>query len=57
MRVGVELSWVDTSWRVQAVDTTPGPTPATGTSDRPWQAAPFDAALDGFQRVGDETVR
>jgi hypothetical protein len=57
MRVGVELSWVDTSWRVQAVDTTPGPTPATGTSDRPWQAAPFDAALDGFQRVGDETAR
>jgi hypothetical protein len=57
MRVGVELDQVGGSWRVQAVDTTPGPTPSIGTSDRPWEAEPFDTVLDGFQRVGDEALQ
>ena len=53
-RVAVDLEWIGASWRVEAIADTPGPTPMTGTKDRPWQPEPFDAALDGFERVGSE---
>jgi hypothetical protein len=56
-RVAVDLVWVDAGWRVQAVADTPGPTPAGGSRDRPWQAEPFDRALDGFVRAGAEAAR
>lgn len=51
-RVAVDLVWEAGAWRVQAVTETPGPTPMTGTKDRPWQPEPLDEALQGFQRVG-----
>lgn len=54
MRVAVDLVSVDGSWRVQAIAETPGPTPMTGAKDRPWQPEPFDASLDGFDRVDSE---
>ena len=56
MRVTVDLVWEGDAWRLQAVDDVPGPTPMTGTKDRPWQPEPFDEALGGFERVsGEET--
>src|SRR5205814_6092222 len=57
MRVAVDLTWVDESWRVRAIADTPGPTPTTGPKDRPWQPDQFDTALDGFQRVGSEAAK
>ncbi|MFP5376458.1 MAG: hypothetical protein ACLGIO_06710, partial [Acidimicrobiia bacterium] len=51
-RVAVDLVWANGAWRCEAVTDTPGPTPDVGAKDRPWQAAAFDGALDGFQRVG-----
>ena len=56
VRVAVELVWADGAWRCEAVTDTPGPTPATGAKDRPWQASAFDDALDGFARVGSTGV-
>ena len=57
MRIAVDLVWADGAWRVQAVAETPGPTPMTGTRDRPWQPEPLDAALAGFERVGRDAQR
>lgn len=54
MRVAVDLVWRDGAWRCEAVTDTPGPTPGAGAKDRPWQAAAFDDALDGFARVGSQ---
>lgn len=51
VRVAVDLVWTDGAWRLQAITDTPGPTPMTGTKDRPWQPEPFDEALGGFDRV------
>lgn len=56
-RVAVDLVWVDGIWRLQAIDDVPGPTPMTGTKDRPWQPEPFDSALGGFARIGSEVPR
>lgn len=53
-RIAVDLVWVDGGWRVDAISDSPGPTPMTGTRDRPWQPEPFDDALDEFQRVDSE---
>jgi hypothetical protein len=47
----------DGDWRVDAVRDTPGPTPMTGPHDQPWDAVPFDEALDGFTRMDGEPVR
>jgi hypothetical protein len=47
----------DGDWRVDAVRDTPGPTPMTGPHDQPWDALPFDEALDGFTRMDGEPVR
>lgn len=57
MTVAIDLAWVDGDWRVDAVRSTPGPTPMTGPNDQPWDAEPFDHALDGFTRIGEELVR
>jgi hypothetical protein len=55
--VTMDLAWVDGDWRVDAVRDTPGPTPMTGPHDQPWDAVPFDEALDGFTRMDGEPVR
>lgn len=55
--VTLDLAWVDGDWRIDAVRDTPGPTPMTGPHDQPWEAVPFDEALDGFTRMDGEPVR
>ncbi len=57
MRVTIDLSWEGDSWRLQAINDVPGPTPMTGTKDRPWQPEPFDDALAGFERTSSEGPR
>ncbi|MCB1010627.1 MAG: hypothetical protein KDB15_03090 [Microthrixaceae bacterium] len=54
LTVTLDLSWVDGDWRVDGVRDTPGPTPITGPHDQPWDAEPFDEALDGFTRMDGE---
>ena len=56
LTVTLDLSWVDGDWRVDGVRDTPGPTPITGPHDQPWDAEPFDNALDGFTRMDGESV-
>lgn len=56
LTVTLDLSWVDGDWRVDGVRDTPGPTPITGPHDQPWDAEPFDNALDGFTRMDGEPV-
>jgi hypothetical protein len=56
LTVTLDLSWVDGDWRVDGVRDTPGPTPITGPHDQPWDAEPFDEALDGFTRMDGEPV-
>jgi hypothetical protein len=51
LTVTVELAWVDGRWLVDGIKDQPGPTPATGMRDEPWQPEPFDDALAGFTRV------
>lgn len=55
--VSLDLERVDGRWRVSDVSDRPGPTPITGAKDQPWDAEPFDAALDGFTRLGEGAVR
>lgn len=57
LTVTVDLTWVDGNWRVDAVRDRPGPTPMTGPQDEPWDAQPFDDALEGFTRMDTELVR
>lgn len=57
MTVTLDLAWVDGDWRVDGVRDTPGPTPLSGPHDQPWDAEPFDDALDGFTRLDGEPVR
>lgn len=54
--VTLDVEWVEGDWRVDAVRDTPGPTPITGPHDQPWDAEPFDRALDGFTRLEGESV-
>ncbi|HTO01240.1 MAG TPA: hypothetical protein VL068_11250 [Microthrixaceae bacterium] len=56
LTVTLDLAWVQGNWRVDGVRDTPGPTPITGPQDQPWDAEPFDQALDGFTRIGEESV-
>jgi hypothetical protein len=56
LTVTLDLAWVDGAWRADGVRDTPGPTPLTGPQDQPWDAEPFDRALDGFTRIDTETV-
>lgn len=55
--VTLDLAWIDGDWRVDGVRDTPGPTPITGPHDQPWNAQPFDQALDGFTRMDGEPVK
>lgn len=55
--VGLDLVWIDGDWRVDVVRDTPGPTPMVGPGDRPWDAVPFDEAMEGFVRLDGEVVR
>ncbi len=54
--VTADLVLTDGDWRVEAVRDTPGPTPMTGPKDIPWDAVPFDDALDGFTRMDREAL-
>ncbi|MGQ0823768.1 MAG: hypothetical protein ACT4OX_01850 [Actinomycetota bacterium] len=56
MTVTLDLAWVDGDWRVDGVRDTAGPTPMSGPHDQPWDAEPFDRALDGFTRMEGETA-
>lgn len=56
LTVTLDLAWIDGDWRVDGVRDTPGPTPVTGPQDQPWDAEPFDQALDGFTRMDGEPV-
>ena len=51
LTVTLDLERVDGVWRVDDVRNTSGPTPITGPHDQPWDAEPFDDALDGFHRI------
>lgn len=53
----VDLAWDEGDWKLDAVRSTAGPTPMVGPGDRPWDAIPFDGALDGFVRLDGEPVR
>lgn len=55
--VTVDLEFVVGEWLVDDVLETPGPTPMTGPMDLPWDAVPFDDALDGFTRIGADVDR
>jgi len=57
MRVTVDLVWEGDTWRLQAINDVPGPTPMTGTKDRPWQPEPFDDVLGGYERISPESLR
>jgi len=56
LTVTLDLAWADGDWRVDGVRDTPGPTPITGPKDQPWDAQPFDQALEGFTRIDGEPV-
>jgi len=51
MTITLDLEQVDGDWLVDDVRSTSGPTPITGPHDQPWDAEPFDDALDGFHRI------
>jgi hypothetical protein len=51
LTVTVDLVWDDGRWLIDAIRDRPGPTPAIGPGDDPWDAAPFAEALDGFARL------
>ena len=56
MSVNVALEWVEDDWRLDGIQDSPGPTPMTGPRDEPWNAEPFDEALEGFTRIDGEPV-
>jgi hypothetical protein len=57
MTITLDLAWIDGDWRVDGVRDAPGPTPLAGPQDQPWDAEPFDDALEGFTRLDGEPVR
>jgi hypothetical protein len=50
LTVTIDVEWAD-GWRVAGVRDRPGPTPASGPRDQPWNAVPFAGALSGFTRL------
>jgi hypothetical protein len=56
LTVTVDLVWLDGDWRVDGVRDAAGPTPRVGPNDEPWDAVPFDEALDGFTRIDAEPL-
>lgn len=57
VRVNVVVVWEDEWWRVDDASDVPGPTPAVGGRDEPWQPEALDEALAGFERVDAEVLR
>ncbi len=57
VRVNVVLVWEDERWRVDEASDVPGPTPAVGGRDEPWQPEALDEALAGFERIEAEVPR
>lgn len=55
--ISLGLVWANDAWKVDAIRDGPGPTPMVGPGDRPWDAVPFDDALEGFVRLDGEVVR
>ena len=55
--VSLDLERIDGRWRVSGVSDRHGPTPIACAKGQPWDAEPFDAALDGFTRLGEGAVR
>jgi hypothetical protein len=53
----VDLAWSGGDWTLEDIRDTAGPTPMVGPGDRPWDAIPFDEALEGFVRLDGEPVR
>lgn len=49
-----DLEWFAGRWLLAATSEEPGPTLQLGGRDKPWQPEPFDDALAGFTRVGEE---
>lgn len=49
-----DLILEDGEWRLVDTRETPGPSPQLGGRDSFWEPEPFDDALDGFTRVGEE---
>ena len=56
MTVTVDLERVKGVWLVDDLTTTEGPTPMGGPHDAPWDAGPFDRALEGFTRLDGEPL-
>jgi hypothetical protein len=56
MTITVDLDWTPDGWRVDNVAEEPGPTPMAGPHDDPWDAVPFDQALDGYVRLDGDPV-
>lgn len=56
MSVTVDLEWAEDDWRLDGIHDSPGPTPATGPRDEPWNAESFDDTLEGFTRMDGERV-
>jgi hypothetical protein len=51
LTVTVDLHHDGDRWLVEAIRDRPGPTPALGPGDDPWDAAPLADRLDGFVRL------
>ena len=49
-----DLTLEEDGWKLVATRETPGPSPQLGGRDSFWEPEPFDDALDGFTRVGEE---
>jgi hypothetical protein len=49
--LAVDLEWTQGRWLLDGIRDEPGPTPALGPRDEPWQPEPFDDALDRFTRM------
>lgn len=56
MTVTVDLAREDGRWRVEGLRDRPGPSPALGPHDQPWDAAPFAIGLEGFERLDGTTA-
>lgn len=56
MTVTVDLELGDGEWLLDDVTTSEGPTPINGPHDTPWDAEPFDDALEGFTRIDGERL-
>lgn len=54
--VTVDLEQIGGEWLLVDMVMSAGPTPMAGLQDAPWDAVPFDRALEGFTRVDGEPL-